>query len=383
MSIYDGLGVDPQTQETENKLVRRAFSKLPEPTVTGLKLKADISLGGMTLNTIDEYGVVWVCTDIEGWWVQPDVEFPEFSRGWGDGSYDAKGRWTARDMTLTGSFFTQDPSQVAQARNKLVTATNLVYLGNWLLVRETKSVYVTDISGADNTVTIASHGLAVNDLITYQSVGTPIGGLIPEKNYYVKAVPSSNTITLSLTQGGSVVDITEVFQEGVTHSFAVSEGKTSYVRLSGRPDISTVGARGRTNFSIGLRAADPIKYEIVGDNYEAGRTTTVSSSATIVNKGNTRVPVYIRVSGAATSSAVITNTTTSQSINFVQSKGSGPVLEIDTYNREVLLDTSGVITNGRQFIKTLADWIYLEPGSNSFTASGATFVVEYRSGWIG
>jgi hypothetical protein len=383
MSIYDGLGVDPKTQEIENKLVNRAFSKLPQPTITGLKLKADISLGGMTLNTIDSSGVIWVCTDIEGWWVQPDAEFPEFNRGWGDGSYDARGRWTARNMTLTGSFFTQDPSQVKEARNKLITATSLVYLGDWLAVGETKSIYITDINEVNNTVTVPSHGLSVNDVITYQSVGTPIGGLLPEKTYYVKTVPTSNTLTLSLTQGGSTVDILPIFEQGVTHSFAVFEGKTSYVRLSGRPDIKTVGARGRTNFSIGLRAADPIKYEIVGNDYEAGRTVTVSGSATIVNRGNTRVQVLIRVAGEATSNANITNTTTSQSIDFAQSKSSGPILEIDTYNREVLLDTSGTITNGRQFIKTLVDWIYLEPGPNSFTSSGATFVVEYRSGWIG
>jgi hypothetical protein len=383
MSIYDGLGVDPKAQEIKNKLVNRAFSKLPQPKITGLKLKADVSLGGMTLNTIDSSGVVWVCTDIEGWWGQPEVEFPEFNRGWGDGSYDARGRWTARDMVLKGSFFTQDPSQVAEARNKLITSTSLVYLGDWLVVRETKSIYVTDISEDNNTITVPSHGLTVNSLITYQSVGVPIGGLIPEKNYYVKTVPTANTFTLSLSQGGLTVDITPVFEQGVTHSFAVSEGKTSYVRLSGKPDIETVDARGRTDFSIGLRAADPIKYEIVGNNFEAGRTVTVSGSATIVNTGNTRVPVYIRVSGAATATAQITNTTTSQTIGFAKVKTSGPVLEIDTYNREVLLDTSGTITNGRQFIKTLADWIYLEPGVNSFTSSGATFVVEYRSGWIG
>jgi hypothetical protein len=259
----------------------------------------------------------------------------------------------------------------------------LVYLGDWLVARETKSIYITDVDEATNTITVPSHGLLVNDVITYQCVGAPIGGLIPEKIYYVKSTPTANTMILSLTQNGPAVLLSGTFGRGVTHSFSIAEGKTSYVRLSGKPDINTVGARGRTDFSIGLRAADPIKYEIVGNDFEAGRTATVAGSATIVNKGNTRVPVYIRVSGDATSSATITNTTTSQTIRFVQSKSSGPILEIDTYNREVLLDTSGTITNARQYISTLADWIYLEPGSNSFTSSGATFVVEYRSGWIG
>jgi len=37
--------------------------------------------------------------------------------------------------------------------------------------------------------------------------------------------------------------------------------RASYVRLNGRPNIDTVNSRGRIDFSIGLRAADPIKYE--------------------------------------------------------------------------------------------------------------------------
>lgn len=383
MSTFDGLGVNATAQSLENKLVNRALSKLPQPHITGMKLRADVSLGNVTLNTVAADGVVWVCTDIQGWWQQPDPEFPEYSRGWGDGSYDARGRWAARDMTLTGSFLTQDPAQVAAARNRLIEATSLVYLGNWLIVRETKSLTVTDISAESNTITVAAHGLSVGTPITYQSVGIPIGGLAPNKTYYVRATPSSSTFTVAATLGGATVDITRVFEPGSTHFFEVAQPKTSYVRLSGRPEITTVNARGRTDFSIGLRAADPIKYELVGSDPEAGRVATVTSSATIVNAGNTRVPVLIRVSGSATSSAQITNTTTSQQIKFVRSKTSGPILEIDTYNREVLLDTSGTVTNGRSYVETLMDWIYLEPGSNSFTASGATFEVEYRSGWIG
>jgi hypothetical protein len=258
-----------------------------------------------------------------------------------------------------------------------------VYLGDWLVVRETKSIKITASNAEINTITAPSHGLSINSPVVYESIGAPIGGLVPERLYYVRTVPNANTVTLSATVGGDTVDIADFFKEASTHSFSVPNPKTSYVRISGRPEITTVAARGRTDFSIGLRAADPIKYELVGLNAEDGNLVTITSSGTIVNRGNVRVPILIRVSGAATSNAKIRNTTTSQEINFVQSKSTGSVLEIDTYNREVLLDTAGTVTNGRQYIETLADWIFLEPGSNSFTASGATFQVEYRSGWIG
>lgn len=46
--------------------------------------------------------------------------------------------------------------------------------------------------------------------------------------------------------------------------------RASYVRLSGRPNISTVSTRGRIEFSIGLRASDPIKYEWLDESIATG-----------------------------------------------------------------------------------------------------------------
>ncbi len=69
--------------------------------------------------------------------------------------------------------------------------------------------------------------------------------------------------------------------------------RAAQVRLSGRPDISTVNSRGRIDFSIGLIAPDPVKYEwvdtlsisdlpagedIYGNGYNLVRVTTGSAS---------------------------------------------------------------------------------------------------------
>lgn len=166
---------DENSQDNENAIVRRALTPVPQPHLTGMKLKADVSLGSLVLNTIDSNGVVWVCTDIDGWWSHPDPDIPDVTRGWRDGSYDARGRWQARQLTLNGSFLPHDPSLLPAARDTLIRATNLVYTGAWLKTQENPT-------------------------------------------------------------------------------------RASYVRLSGKPGITTVNARGRTDFSIGLRAADPIKY---------------------------------------------------------------------------------------------------------------------------
>jgi hypothetical protein len=175
-----------------------------------MKLQEDISLNGFVFNRVDEFGVVWVITNIEGWWQHPAPDVPDIRRGWGDGSYDVKGRYNARDITIEGVILTPNPSLLAAARARFIAATNLVYSGGWLKTDENPT-------------------------------------------------------------------------------------KASWVRLSGEPKIETVNARGRTEFSLGLRAADPIKYqwnpalesgyfeqEILAKSVSPSRT----GSAVITNNGD-------------------------------------------------------------------------------------------------
>lgn len=302
--FYDSVE-DAAAQAYENEKVDGGLTPMPEPFLSGLKLDADIQLGDLVLNTIDENGVVWVMTDIQNWWRQPDPQLPSLQRGWGDGEYDAEGRYNSRLLTLNGSFLTQDPSQVAVAREKLISATNLVRKGDWLVVKETP-------------------------------------------------VP-----------------------------------KAAFVRLSGSPSIETVSARGRTNFSIGFKAADPIKYEWVGgaDNFRSAGLT--SGGATITNKGNTEVSGVFQVFGPLTASVgspaeILKTNGEGGSIKIVDSLTNNQILEIDTLNREVLLLEGDTVLSGRFKTETLLDWIYLDPGDNTISYSGSgSCRLLYRSGWIG
>ena len=174
-------------QDYKNKATNKALTKLPQPYLTGMKLNSDVRINGLTLNTIDENDIVWVCTDIQGWWNLPGIETPDIARGLDDGSYDVRGRRTARNITLTGSILVPDPSYASIARQKLMEAIDLVYTGGWLYVDE-------------------------------------------------------------------------------------SPTKAAYVRLVGQPTIVSVTPRGRINFSVPLRAGDPIKCgwdEAFNDGYTA------------------------------------------------------------------------------------------------------------------
>lgn len=377
-------------QNQENYYANLALTPLPQPHLTGLKLQEDISLDEFVFNRIDEFGVVWVITNIEGWWTLPSPEMPDLKRGWGDGSYDVTGRFNARDLTLEGSFLCPNPNLVAAARNRLVQAVNLVYSGGWLKTSENPT-------------------------------------------------------------------------------------KASFVRLSGDVNIETVNARGRTDFSIGLRAADPLKYEWYEIDEEGYRTTEILSksispartgTAIISNTGNFATNPYLEVQGPIVGPAYIDNLTNNQTITIsgtlrpfstrsisqralsdglatltttaahglsdadlvtitglgapfdgvdklvlttptsttftIEASGSntaatpssgtltyGPdLLEIDTYNRQVYLN--GEYSNARFKLDVYNEWIQLSSGNNTISfrdvgapsASASKLTVKYRPAWL-
>lgn len=387
MPTPSGLPINP-TQAQETNIVNTSLTALPTPVFTGLKLNQDIILNNFTFNTVDDYGVLWVITNIKGWWNPPAPEMPDIKRGWDDGIYDVKGRFNARDLTLEGSILVPSPSMMPDARRRLVKAITLVRTGAWLKTNE-------------------------------------------------------------------------------------SPTKASYVRLSGEPQFETVNARGRVDFSIGLRSADPIKYSWNSadpDGYTTVAIPAKSTSpsrtglATATNVGDYEVSCYISVLGPLTGPANIVNTTTNEAITIVgslrglttktvntkaisnslatigtttahglvigdsvtisgmgypydgvqiidgvptttsfqfvissanvsQVAASGTVtygpdlLEIDTYNRDVFLN--GEFTNARLKLEVYNDWIKLQPGANalSFYDNGnanstAALTVDFRSGWL-
>jgi hypothetical protein len=390
-ALYLNEYLDEPTQAQETKKVDKGLSPVPYPKITGLKLDAGVSLGSLVLNTIDENGVVWICTDIEGWWNHPDTDVKDIPRGYGDGSYDVRGRYQARQLTLNGVFLVPDASYVAAARSKLIENTDLVYVGDWLRTNENPT-------------------------------------------------------------------------------------KASYVRLSGRPEITTVNPRGRTEFSIGLRAPDPLKYEWYEGNELGYRSVlipgksaspAVSGEGSVINTGNAYAPVVLEIRGPLTGPGIILNVTTNEEITIIESlrgvltpavsnkaltsnvatlttssahdllagdeivvtgvdstfNGTyvildvpttttltyaktannvvsavvsptgtvtyGPdILEIDTRDHEVALNGDAI--GKRNLIDVLAEWTLLAPGTNLFSfidegAANATasLTVYYRSAWLG
>lgn len=78
------------------------------------------------------------------------------------------------------------------------------------------TVPMSDVSVANDTVTITGHGLKENDMIAYSKVidpADPIGGLSDFGNYYIRDV-TANTFKFSLTRGGAVIDLLSQGNDG-------------------------------------------------------------------------------------------------------------------------------------------------------------------------
>lgn len=244
---YVGGFVNNISQDEENRIVNKALTRVPPQTFNGMALNADVMINDLILNTIDEAGTVWVCTDISGWWGNPNPEIPDIPRGTEDGSYDVSGRYQARVVTLTGTFIPSSVDKLGEARDRLISAINLVRKGGWLRTNETPT-------------------------------------------------------------------------------------KAAFVRLSGQPQIQTVNARGRTEFIVGLRAGDPVKYEWNDqdpDGYTQFHLDAVDEFGTLVNRGTIDVTGLLTLTGPMGANSTIYNALTDETLTVVEPlRGAGVVGDV-------------------------------------------------------
>lgn len=198
------------------------------------------------------------------------------------------------------------------------------------------------------------------------------------------------------------------------------------VRLAGRTMIQTVRQSGLTEFSVELRAADPVKYSLermrgpadadapiaVGAGLSSGprsyprqydtatdnlREYGVAGTPNfifIVNEGNYNSPPVIRIYGPVTNPRVELSDWEGKSadepveeMSFVLTLQDGEYLEINVKEKTVLLN--GAISR-RGTMTFQSDWFTLRPGTSkirytALTAPGnsTTLDIEAYSAWLG
>jgi len=384
----------------------------------------------LTLNTVDSDGLVWIVSDIEGWWNLSELEIPDIQRGFGDGSFDVSGRRLARTLTLNGSILIQsnDRATIAarsqSARAQLLSAFDLIKRGTWLIVDEDeyKRASFVRLSGLPNISTVNSKGridfsigLKASDPIKYewveQSSDDPL--VINDRLNYISITNrTSDSEYRYYSQGSGDNGL------GDTSGFSSdTSGSVDYIRepVTDTPDGYRTYGDNYSTETTGLVSYDGSYYQstfYLGNTSSGGDRAVSSNSVSVVNHGDTDVYCLFRVIGPLYGPAIISNTTTGQDMNILQGTAAnsyqvlGPsdtnstveYLQIDTKTRQV--NVGEVVggqaytstTSSRGLLEPFVDWIYLQPGENTIyfndggTASGAvasTLQIYWRSGWIG
>ena len=370
-SVVDSTILAASKQNLENTIVNNALRKMPSPYISGLKLEADININGLILNTIDENNVVWVCTDIKGWWTLPEPEVPDIGRGLDDGSYNVRGRWKARVITLEGSILPPHPDYIAAARDKLISAlSSLVYIGGTLAVDEgpvkIAKVYMIgqptmDVKNARGRIDFSVQ-LRAGDPVKYAWNYEATDG-------YFSSIPFAFKVTGTITAA--------TFSSG-TRRYTVANTFVAgnYVTVSG-----TSPAGWQLSTATAVTAVDPggAWFEVTAANpgvsYTSGGTARLAYSKTsISNTGNTPVPTIVTITGPMSSNSFIKNLTNGDSIKLVkQLRPAGYSVSIASVSRtsNIVTVTATSSTGHGLFV---GDVINMTISAAGFTLAGAVIL---------
>jgi hypothetical protein len=367
----DTTALTSNKQGLETTIVNNALRKMPTPYISGLKLNADINLNGLVLNTIDENNVVWVCTDIKGWWDLPEPEVPDIGRGLDDGSYNVRGRWKARVITVEGSILPPHPDYITAARAKLIDAlSTLVYLGGLLSVDEGPMKYakvylvgqpVMDVKNARGRIDFSIQ-LRAGDPVKYSWNPASTDG------YYLSSVFSfktSGSITNVVASGGSVTYT-------ATNSFSAGD----YVTIAG---VNPTAYNSTTPLKIASAnsSAFVITSSATGTYVSSTGTANLAySSTTISNDGNTSVPVLLTVAGPLSANSSIVNTTNGYTMKFVKAlrpAGYAPTFTTGSRVSNVATLTTNISGGHGLFTGDIVT-ISVTSDTNGFSATNASVI---------
>jgi hypothetical protein len=328
-SSFVGGYLDNLSQSEENYLINTALSVKPDVQLfDGMELNADVTIGDLVLNTIDESGVVWVCTDIEGWWGHAEPEIPDIARGVEDGSYDVTGRYKARTLTLRGVFLPQNIEQIKSARDRLISSTNLVRRGVWLRTNEepTRAAFVR-LSGRPQIQTVNARGrtefaigLKAADPVKYKWNDSAADGTdsvdIPRLTTPTSGKDVFTVINRSATEGACTLTLSS------SHGYVVGQTVT----------VSGVGARYNGTFKIQSVTSNTVTYNFSGlaeSSVSSTGTIVNISQVTVFNEGTSDVTAVFNITGPIGSGSTITNTTTGEVLTIVKAlRGRGPIARV-------------------------------------------------------
>lgn len=154
-------------------------------------------------------------------------------------NYAALGEVSRQAAALFITSQTDNNTTVLNTTNQY-TATGSISFNGAALIKSgstTPSLTVTVATATDVFTSVSAHGLAVGDTVTFKSTVTLPSPLVAGTKYYVITVPATTTFTISLTSGGTRVDVTDTGTG--THSVCFTKGVIVAATSFTQQDLTT------------------------------------------------------------------------------------------------------------------------------------------------
>ena len=113
-----------------------------------------------------------------------------------------------------------------------------------------RTVATSDVNASNERITITAHGYTANTPLTYSAEGgTAIAGLTDGQIVFVKTVHDANTIDVSATEGGSVIDLTGTGNNSQTFIGETNTGMTLTANFGGSTESGVAATVSRPPIS--------------------------------------------------------------------------------------------------------------------------------------
>ena len=113
-----------------------------------------------------------------------------------------------------------------------------------------RTVATSDVNASNERITITAHGYTANTPLTYSAAGgTAIAGLTDGQIVFVKTVHDANTIDVSATEGGSVIDLTGTGNNSQTFIGETNTGMTLTANFGGSTESGVAATVSRPPIS--------------------------------------------------------------------------------------------------------------------------------------
>ena len=169
--------------------------------------------------------------------------------------------WSMNDgSSLTGTHTFTNGSAIVQANASGVYKTE-VKVGDVITtaggekvrvknLTPPRTVATSSVNASNERITITAHGYTANTPLTYSAAGgTAIAGLTDGQIVFVKTVHDANTIDVSATEGGSVIDLTGTGNNSQTFIGETNTGMTLTANFGGSTESGVAATVSRPPIS--------------------------------------------------------------------------------------------------------------------------------------